>query len=245
MRLEVDLSSGIGPVTPPINNSAKGSGSGMGGTGGTGAPAGVAAGGTSGGASGTGTGTTGSGTGSDTGAVTEANTTDIIPFTAGVIGTNDQLTIYAARVAGVGKNVDNSGNGPNPPDARRVTYWLTDKGLARQELPWLTSQEVQTSTDPVMEDGKEEKDYVIAEEVSQLRFEYWDGTEWVDQWDGRTLNADGVTLLGPPMAIRVHFWLKLPGEDPGQTVEKEFRHTIAIRSAPGPMVPGTTTTPQQ
>jgi prepilin-type N-terminal cleavage/methylation domain-containing protein len=245
MRLEVDLSSGIGPVTPPINNSAKGSGSGMGGTGGTGASAGVAAGGTSGGASGTGTGTTGSGTGSDTGAVTEANTTDIIPFTAGVIGTNDQLTIYAARVAGVGKNVDNSGNGPNPPDARRVTYWLTDKGLARQELPWLTSQEVQTSTDPVMEDGKEEKDYVIAEEVSQLRFEYWDGTEWVDQWDGRTLNADGVTLLGPPMAIRVHFWLKLPGEDPGQTVEKEFRHTIAIRSAPGPMVPGTTTTPQQ
>jgi type II secretory pathway pseudopilin PulG len=247
MRIEGDLSSGIGPVAPPIDNSAKGSGSGMGGSGagGSGAPAGAAASATGSGSPSSGTGGSGSGTGSDTGAVTEAATTDIIPFTAGVIGTTDQLTIYAARVAGIGKNVDNSGSGPNPADARRVTYWITDKGLCRQELPWLTSQQVQNSTDPVMEDGKEEKDYVIADEVTQLQFEYWDGSTWQDTWDGRTLNADGITLLGPPMAIRVHFWLKLPGEEPGQTVDKEFRHTIAIRSAPGPMTPGTTTTPQQ
>jgi type II secretory pathway pseudopilin PulG len=249
MRIEGDLSSGIGPVAPPIDNSAKNSakGSGMGGSGagGAGAAAGAGANATGGGSPNSGTGGSGSGTGSDTGAVTEAATTDIIPFTAGVIGTTDQLTIYAARVAGIGKNVDNSGSGPNPADARRVTYWITDKGLCRQELPWLTSQQVQNSTDPVMEDGKDEKDYVIAEEVTQLQFEYWDGSTWQDTWDGRTLNADGITLLGPPMAIRVHFWLKLPGEEPGQTVEKEFRHTIAIRSAPGPMTPATTTTTQQ
>jgi type II secretory pathway pseudopilin PulG len=249
MRIEGDLSSGIGPVAPPIDNSAKnsakGSGTGGSGAGGSGAPAGAAASATGSGSPSSSTGGSGSGTGSDTGAVTEAATTDIIPFTAGVIGTTDQITIYAARVAGIGKNVDNSGSGPNPADARRVTYWISDKGLCRQELPWLTSQQVQNSTDPVMEDGKEEKDYVIADEVTQLQFEYWDGSTWQDTWDGRTVNADGITLLGPPMAIRVHFWLKLPGEEPGHTVEKEFRHTIAIRSAPGPMTPGTTTTPQQ
>ena len=73
---------------------------------------------------------------------------------------------------------------------------------------------------------------MIAEEVTQVQFEYWDGTAWADTWDGRQTNADGVTLKGPPMAIRVRFWLKVPGANPGETVEKEFRHTIARRWPP-------------
>jgi type II secretory pathway pseudopilin PulG len=252
MRLEADLSSGIGPVAPPIDNSAKNSargsgmgggtgGTGAGGAGGTGAGGATGSGGTSaGGTTGAGA-TTGSG-GSDMGVITEEVTTDTIPFTAGVIGTADQLTIYAARVAGVGRDVDDSGEMPNPADARRVTYWLTDRGLARQERPWLTAEDVQTSADPVPEDGKEERDYVIAEEVTRLQFEYWDGSAWSDTWDGRETNADGKTLKGPPMAIRVHFWLRLPGDNPGETVEKEYRHTIAIRAAAGPATADTSTT---
>ena len=247
MRLETDLSSGLGPVAPPIDNSAKntarGSGSGMGGgSGATGAAGanGASTGATSGG--GTSGAMSGDGSGSDTGAVVEEVTTDTIPFTAGVIGSTDQLTIFAARVAGIGKNVDDSGDGANPADARRVVYWMTDKGLARQELPWLTAQQVQNSIDPDIEDGKEEKDYVIAEEVTRVQFEYWDGSAWQDSWDGRETNADGKTLRGPPMAIRVHFWLKVPGDGPGDTVEKEFRHTIAIRAAAGPATPDTAAT---
>jgi hypothetical protein len=245
-RLEGDLSSGLGPVAPPIDNSAKNSakgstGSGMGGTGGAGG-AGATGGATSGGATG---GTTGAaaGMGSDTGVIVEEVTSDTIPFTAGVIGTTDQLTIYAARVAGVGKDVDDTGQMPNPADARRVTYWMTDKGLARQELPWVTSQQVQNSTDPDIEDGKEEKDYVIAEEVTRVQFEYWDGSAFQEVWDGRETNADGKTLKGPPMAIRVHFWLRLPGMNPGETIEKEYRHTIAIRAAAGPATADTTAAP--
>jgi hypothetical protein len=247
-RLETDLSSGLGPVAPPIDNSAKnsakGSGSGMGATGAAAGGGGAAGGGASGNSGGTTGASSGATTGSDSTTVMEATTTDTIPFTAGVIGTTDQLVIYAARVAGIGKNVDDTGNAPNPADARRVVYWMADKGLARQELPWVTSQQLQTSTDPVIEDGKDEKDYVIAEEATRLQFEYWDGSTWQDTWDGRTTNADGITLLGPPMAIRVHFWLKVPGDNPGETVEKEYRHTIAIRSAPGPATPDTSTTPQ-
>ena len=240
-RLETDLASGLGPVAPPIDNSAKNSGRGSGaGTGTGGGAAAATAGGAAGGATGgsmTGSSTaggSGSGTGSDTGAIVEEAMTDTVSFTAGVIGTSDQLTIYAARVAGVGKAVDDTGDGPNPADARRVTYWMTDQGLARQELSWLTAQQLQGSTAPDIEDGKEEKDYVIAEEVSRVQFEYWDGSAWQETWDGRETNADGQTLRGPPMAIRVHFWLKAPGDNPGETVEKEYRHTIAIRAAAGP-----------
>ena len=232
-------------VAPPIDNSAKNSAKGTTGAGtggatgaGAGATGGAASGGTTGGATGG-----GAATGSDTGVIVEEVTSDTIPFTAGVIGTGDQLTIYAARVAGIGKDVDDSGEKPNAADARRVTYWMTDKGLARQELPWVTSQQAQNSTDPDIEDGKEERDYVIAEEVTRVQFEYWDGSAWQETWDGRDTNADGKTLKGPPMAIRVRFWLRLPGVNPGETVEKEFRHTIAIRAAAGPATADTTATP--
>jgi hypothetical protein len=244
-RLEGDLSSGLGPVAPPIDNSAKNSAKGTTGAGtggatgaGAGATGGAASGGTTGGATGG-----GAAAGSDTGVIVEEVTSDTIPFTAGVIGTGDQLTIYAARVAGIGKDVDDSGEKPNAADARRVTYWMTDKGLARQELPWVTSQQAQNSTDPDIEDGKEERDYVIAEEVTRVQFEYWDGSAWQETWDGRDTNADGKTLKGPPMAIRVRFWLRLPGVNPGETVEKEFRHTIAIRAAAGPATADTAATP--
>jgi hypothetical protein len=247
MRLENDLSSGLGPVAPPIDNSAKntgrqsgGMGTGASGASGTAGASGTSAGGTSSGAGAT----TDPSMGNDP-AVVEAGMSDTIPFQAGVIGETDRLTIYAARVAGFGKDVDESGERPNAADARRVTYWMTDKGLARQERPWITSLNLQTSTDPEIEDGKEEHDYVIADEVTRIQFEYWDGSTWTDSWDGRATNADGKTLKGPPMAIRVHFWLKLPGEDPGQTVEKEFRHTIHVRTAAGPATADTTTTGTQ
>ena len=250
-RMEGDLANGLGPVAPPIDNAARqsgGTGAGGTGTGGTGT------GGTgTGGTGATGGGTTGGGTTGETTeqglgtdpAVVEAGMSDAMPFQAGVIGEADRLTIFVARVAGHGRDVDESGELPNAADARRVTYWLTDKGLARQETKWVTSPQVQANTDPVFEDGKEEADYVIAEEVTRLQFEYWDGTAWGESWDGRTTNADGRTLKGPPMAIRVRFWLRLPGEDPGQTIEKEFRHTIAVRAAAGPAVPDTAVPPEE
>jgi len=161
---------------------------------------------------------------------------DTITFQAGVIGEPDRLIIYAARVASLART-DESGEVPTAADARRIMYWLTANGLARQEAPWVTSEPVTNTTDPVPEDGKEERDYVIAEEVTQLQFEYWDGSMWQETWDGRQPGSDGITLKGPPMAIRVRFWLRVPGSEPGEMVDREFRHTIAVRAAPGPAVP--------
>ena len=110
---------------------------------------------------------------------------------------------------------------------------MTDKGLARQELPWVTSQQVQNSTDPDIEDGKEEKDYVIAEEVTRVQFEYWDGSAFQEAWDGRETNADGKTLKGPPMAIRVHFWLRVARMNPGGD-GREGSSGTRSRSGPRP-----------
>ena len=242
-RFENDLGSSIGPVAPPINTGGSGGsgGTGGGGSGGTGAGATGGA-GAAAGAGGAATGGAGA-TPMEGEAVTEVvAASDTIPFQAGVIGETDRLTIFATKVAGQGKNLDESGAVPTPADARRVTYWMTDRGLARQELPWLTGEQVVNTTDPIPEDGKEEADYVIAEEVTRIQFEYWDGSAWADTWDGRQTNADGQTLKGPPMAIRIRFWLNVPGVNPGETVEKEFRHTIAVRGAAGPAVPTETET---
>jgi hypothetical protein len=239
-RFENDLSGGLGPVAPaPDTSGGSGGRSGGGGGGGSATGAGAAGGSSGTGASGTGSGSTDTGS-----AVTEMATTDTVTFQAGVLGESDRLTIYAARVAGQGMT-DESGEAPNPADVRRITYWLAAGGLARQEFPWVTSDQVQGSTDPVIEDGKDENSYVIAEEVTRLQFEYWDGSAWQDSWDGRQPGPDGKTMMGPPMAIRVHFWLRVPGADPGETIDREFRHTIAVRAAPGPAVPDTTATTGQ
>ena len=91
---------------------------------------------------------------------------------------------------------------------------------------------MQASTDPDFEDGKDEAKLRHRRGSDPAAFEYWDGSAWADTWDGRDKNSDGATLKGPPMAIRVSFWLNVPGPEPGETIEKEFRHTIAIRTLP-------------
>ncbi|HVK12594.1 MAG TPA: type II secretion system protein GspJ, partial [Gemmataceae bacterium] len=178
--------------------------------------------------------------GASTGTATEDDTGDTpegmevtgstaIPFAAGVIGEagdgdSGKLTLYVCKVP---KEVT---DGLTPADVRRVTYWMTNKGLARQEVPWVTSERLQLSTDLYLDDGREPDSYVIAEEVTRVQFSYWDGSAWQDTWDGR--GADG-TVKGPPMAVRVTFWMKVPGQEE----PKEFRHTISLLAAPGPAVP--------
>jgi hypothetical protein len=183
-------------------------------------------------------------TGEEDAIVDMATTTDVVPYQAGVVGEADRLTIFVARVAGRGRVADESPDAPSPADIQRVTYWMSETGLCRQELPWLTSESIRSTVDPSFEDGKEERDYMIAEEVTGLQFEYWDGMVWAEFWDGRELNSDGQTLRGPPMAIRVRFTLRLPGPLPGEMIDKEVRHTIAIRGAPGPATNDTSGTMQ-
>ena len=204
-RIESDLSGCMGPVAPPLASATAAATTAT-------DPSGAAA-------------------------PAAATASDTIPFQAGVIGESEggspRLTIYVSRVA-----VQNAANamtdGVAPADIRRVTYWMTERGLARQEIPWVTSENLQMSTEPDLS-GKEPDEFVIAEEVTQITFRFWDGSEWQDTWDGRDLAADGVSLKGPPMAIQVQMSMTVAGKPNPVSVT----HTISLLAGPGPATPDT------
>jgi hypothetical protein len=127
-----------------------------------------------------------------------------------------------------------------PADVRRVTYYLSPDGLGlcRQERPWATADGVWNSTDPDL--STENRD-VIAPEVKDVTFEYFDGSAWQSSWDGTQPGPDGVTPLGPPRAVRATFVLQFPGRG-GEVTERQVQHVVPIRAAVGTYIPPTTDT---
>lgn len=167
-----------------------------------------------------------------------------VPFQGGVFGTDKQLTIYVSRVPTDLVNplaAQQTLNGGDPkPDLRRITYYLgSTGGLRRQEQFLVTADGVRNSTDP---DHSREAQDLIAEEVADVTFEYFDGTTWGSTWAGDDDGGDGKTVKGPPRAVRMTLTLRDPGTGETKTVE----HVFAIRAAVGtytpPMTTDTTTT---
>jgi prepilin-type N-terminal cleavage/methylation domain-containing protein len=163
-----------------------------------------------------------------------ANITGSVQFNLGVQGDNSRLILSISRVPReLNFNLDpgNPDGMPLVSDLRRVTYWLAggNAGLARQELKMVTSDDATSAVPP---DVPDELSYVIAEEVRSLTFSYWDGTSWQDSWDGTTPGADGVTPIGPPLAIAVMIGIAPPGANNDQNV-KLYRHVVTIPTANG------------
>src|SRR6185369_13984563 len=110
----------------------------------------------------------------------------VTPFNGGVQGEVNRLVLFVAHVPtpmktdGDSEVVQMSG-----PDIRRVCYWLAgDHGLARQEVNRPTADDESTQLPP---DVPDEENLVIAPEVVTLEFHYFDGTNWVDSWDGTSI----------------------------------------------------------
>lgn len=166
-----------------------------------------------------------------------------IPLQAGVIGTADVLTIYTTRVPDpkyVANPMGDSTGAPVPSDIRRIAYWIGENGgLCRQELSFVTGEQVYNVDGPIMEADKTEKDYLIAGEVIAVGFEYYDINAmtddggWSESWDGRDLGPDQLTPKGPPSAIRVSFTIKFKNAR-GEDSTKDYRHVIPIVTASGP-----------
>ena len=158
------------------------------------------------------------------------------------------VTIYTTRVPDP-KYVGTANDGeetdaPVPSDIRRIVYWISESGgLCRQEIPWVTGEDVYNVEGPVIEADKTERDYVIAPEVIALSFEYYDINSttddggWVTEWDGRTAGPDMLTPMGPPTAIRVSFTIKFKNAR-GEDSTKDYRHVIPILTASGPSSTG-------
>ncbi len=159
---------------------------------------------------------------------------EVTPFEAGVIGDASQLTLFLSRVpadAVATVTGDEEVETASPSDLRRVSYWLGtagDGGLARQEEVWLTATELSNSLEP---DYSREAESILASEVTDLYFEYFDGTSWVTSWDGSLPGPDGVTAQGPPLAIAVELTITLP-DDAGEKTTS-VRHVIAIPASAG------------
>jgi len=133
-------------------------------------------------------------------------------YNLGVQGGTDYCSIYIGRVPRSNFQVDtstsNSSNSqntqPTDSDLRRIDYWYVydpdNSGLARQEVVMVTNQDDINNLPPGIAD---ETSYIFAKEVMAVTFEYFDGTTWQSSWDGTVFGSDGVTPLGPPLAIAI------------------------------------------
>ncbi len=154
-----------------------------------------------------------------------------VVFNLGVQGTTSQVVLYVSRpirppnvLAGEAADAELP---PGVCDLRRITYWfIAGSGLARQEVRLVTAEDAMSVLPPDVPDAES---LVIAPEVKNLTFRFFDGTDWRDDWDGTAAGADGTTPLGPPLAVSIEMAVTMPGS----TTDRQVRHVVAIQSANG------------
>jgi uncharacterized membrane protein YgcG len=232
-RIADDIAPDFATADPTRYKQGGGSGGGGAGGGGSGGSGSSGSGGNSGG---------GSSGGNSSNAVTNSDgTVNTFSSTSGTAataspqglavlalqGNSSSLTLYVSRVP-PGANA----NGTLPSsvsDQRRIVYWLVDGGgLARQELTAVTSEDAMNGNVPsgMPTDPKQ----LIAKEVQSLQFQYFDGTNWQDSWDGAQVGPDNATPIGPPVAVAIT--LGIATGDEGDV--KMYRHVVAIPTANSP-----------
>jgi hypothetical protein len=236
-RMADDISANVGPISAASLAAAgltggSGNGSSTPATGGAGAGAGSAGGGAGAGSAGGGGAAGGAASSNANGST--GTTTNTLLINLGVQGDQTHVVLYVTRLA---RELDSMPNGPNGDgtpagvcDLRRVTYWLVSGGsggLARQELKTVTSDDMNAI--PPDNLPNDESTYIIAEEIKNLAFSYFDGNNWNDSWDGTTPGNDGVTPIGPPMAIAIEIGVQFPGS----SEVKKYRQVVPILAANG------------
>jgi hypothetical protein len=140
---------------------------------------------------------------------TTPSSADPVSFNVGIRGDATSLVISSYRVqkpravaAGVTEEKIS--------DLRRVSIWLAKSGdsvygIARHEIKQATAEDV----DKAPTDLPNQQDRVFAKEVFDVKFQYFDGSSWQDEWDGSApAGEDGLSVVGPPAAIRVTITLR-------------------------------------
>jgi prepilin-type N-terminal cleavage/methylation domain-containing protein len=230
-RIDADIAATATLIDSERYRMANSQSSGSGSSGGASSSAGTATTTTSTGASG---GSTGGGTSSGT---TTGSTTDAILLPLSVQGDSTCLNLYTSRVPREAMPTDPNAAPQIVSDIRCVSWWLPSSGLARREVPIETAQDALDNLPPGIPD---EDSFVIAAEVKNVQFQYFDGTDWQDTWDCTTVGADGLTPIGPPQAIAITVDIAIPqdGTKDDDAPTKRYRHVVACVTANG-------TTPQQ
>ncbi len=152
-------------------------------------------------------------------------------FQGGVVGQEQLLVLFLGKTPeAFGRYGENSQQVRS--DQRQVVYkFVSGRGLYRAERPWVTADNLTMDLDPDSPDS-----VLLAEEVTDLLWEYSDGSTWANSWDGTVPGPDGVTPLGPPRAVRLTLTLAIPSGK-GELLTRQVSQTIVIRSAPGTYTP--------
>jgi hypothetical protein len=201
-----------------------------------GAGAGVAMG--TGAAATTGAGATGAG---GTTTTTGTGNTNAVSVPLGLIGDTQTLHLFVSRVPRGAVNARGNDQPPAMGDTRRISYWLVgdanNGGLAKQEIGPITSDDATNNLPPAVDN---ENSFIIADEVVSLTFSYWDGTNWNDTWDSTQPGTDGVTPIGPPLAVSIE--IGLPGTGGRDAPVKIYRHVVSVITANGATPQSSSTT---
>jgi prepilin-type N-terminal cleavage/methylation domain-containing protein len=171
------------------------------------------------------------------------------PFNLGVYGDQNTLTLFVSKVSVSNSTMTTDGSTPATDqaidsDLRRITYWViadgdVGKGLARQEVVMVTSDDQMNNMPPDIADADT---FIFAPEVLAATFEYFDGTTWQQDWDGTTslgpqgspLPGTGQVAVGPPLAIRITLKIgrtDAKTTDPNDPDVMTFEHVIHIPSS--------------
>jgi hypothetical protein len=163
-----------------------------------------------------------------------------------VQGTSAYLTVYASQTSYSASRQAAASGSPGPIDVpsdcdlRRITYWVPapGQGLYRQEIGKAGGDavtDVNNLTSSMPPDPGDPFSVQFSKDVLDCSFEYYDGAQWNDTWDGTTLSADGVTPMGPPMAIAVNLKIgrrDVKTADAGDsTTYRSMRFVVQIPSA--------------
>jgi prepilin-type N-terminal cleavage/methylation domain-containing protein len=160
-------------------------------------------------------------------------TRDTVQFQLSVKGDANSLSLYISRLPYVYEK--NMLPGQVLSDLRLINYWLavdgsTPLGLVRREFKEVTSDEANGAA------AGPNTGVIIAPEVQSLQFRYFDGLNWFDAWDGTQLGEDGLTPIGPPMAVEITLGLVIPSSDHRSWVQptiRFYRHVVPILTADG------------
>lgn len=175
-----------------------------------------------------------------------ANATSL-PTLPGLYGNDHELQIDLSRLPRLDQmqsvlaTESTSNTTSAPGDLRTVTYFAsgtsaqlasTQTGLARREIDRITASLAMEQGDSLQAQGNEEP---MAPEVQDLQFRYFDGTQWLDQWD--TTERSGL-----PMAVQIAIWLAQP-EGRGESKEPRMYQLTVHLPAARPTTSSSTTTP--
>jgi prepilin-type N-terminal cleavage/methylation domain-containing protein len=230
-RMDADISATVSLVDPEryrmASSSTSSGSSGSGSSGGSGS--GTAS--TSGGNSMSGN-SSSNGNASSNGNTSTTSINDAIVLPLSVQGDSTSLNLYLARVPREAMPTDPNAIPLVVSDLRRVSWWLTSGGLAREEVNIETAPDALDNLPPGIPD---EDAYVYASEVKNVQFQYFDGSDWQDTWDCTVLGADNVTPIGPPQAIAITLDIAVPqdGKKSDDPPTKRYRHVVACITANG------------